>query len=205
MGARRGSATTGRASPRTDDSRARPADSCGIAPASIVTARSYCPMMRRKTVHHSSHAPSLPNLAALVLATLGLCSCRSVQQAPLPPLPSGEAVVGKRLDDDSVTRTVERTAHIPAEPLYAEDLPIPVTTVSPWSPPGIAGPWPHDEYLFDGGDRDVQVNVAPSGELQGVELEDTVAVYDTLTGETCVEPSNRVCLYSPRFAAVRKV
>src|SRR5262249_27732154 len=29
----------------------------------------------------------------------------------------------------------------------------------PWKPPGIFGPWPEDEYLFDGGDSDGQVRV----------------------------------------------
>ena len=77
--------------------------------------------------------------------------------------------------------------------------------VPSWSPPGIAGPWPHDEYLLDGGDRDVQANIGPEGEVRGLELDDTVAVYDTYDGRTCIEPSNRVCLYAPRFAAVRKV
>jgi uncharacterized repeat protein (TIGR01451 family) len=36
-------------------------------------------------------------------------------------------------------------------------------------------------------------------------LEDTIAHYDTLDGRTLVEPSNRVCIYSPRFGAVRQV
>jgi uncharacterized repeat protein (TIGR01451 family) len=41
--------------------------------------------------------------------------------------------------------------------------------------------------------------------LRGLDLEDTVAHYDTLDGRTIVEPSNRVCIYAPRFAAVRTV
>jgi uncharacterized repeat protein (TIGR01451 family) len=36
-------------------------------------------------------------------------------------------------------------------------------------------------------------------------LEDTVVHYDTLDGDTIVQPSNRVEIYAPRFAAVRKV
>jgi uncharacterized repeat protein (TIGR01451 family) len=39
----------------------------------------------------------------------------------------------------------------------------------------------------------------------GLEMEDTVAHYDTLDGRTIVEPSNEVYLYSPRFGAVRQV
>ena len=89
--------------------------------------------------------------------------------------------------------------------LLPEPEPPRITTVSPWAPPGIAGPWPHDEYLEDGGDREVQANIGPEGEVRGLELEDTVMVYDTIDGRTLIEPSNRVCLYSPRFAAVRKV
>lgn len=41
--------------------------------------------------------------------------------------------------------------------------------------------------------------------VDGLGLEDTVVHYDTLEGDTYVEPSNRVCLYAPRFASVRKV
>jgi uncharacterized repeat protein (TIGR01451 family) len=41
--------------------------------------------------------------------------------------------------------------------------------------------------------------------VQGLHDGDTVVHYDTLDGKTLVEPSNDVCLYAPRFAAVRKV
>jgi uncharacterized repeat protein (TIGR01451 family) len=47
--------------------------------------------------------------------------------------------------------------------------------------------------------------VARDWRTVGLDAEDTVAHYDTLDGHTCVEPSNRVCLYAPRFAAVRSV
>ena len=82
---------------------------------------------------------------------------------------------------------------------------MPMHCASPWAPPGIAGPWPHDEYLEDGGDRDIQVNVDRDHQIHGLEMEDTVAVYETIDGRTKIEPSNRVCLYAPRFAAVRQV
>ena len=47
--------------------------------------------------------------------------------------------------------------------------------------------------------------VTPDWELRGFEPTDTVAHFDTLEGETIVQPSNRVCLYAPRFGSVRKV
>jgi uncharacterized repeat protein (TIGR01451 family) len=74
-----------------------------------------------------------------------------------------------------------------------------------WAPPGIAVPWPEQEYLRDGGDRDTRAIVRDDWRVDGLDLEDTVAHYDTLDGRTLVEPSNQVCLYAPRFAAVRRV
>lgn len=41
--------------------------------------------------------------------------------------------------------------------------------------------------------------------ILGLDQEDTVAQYDTVDGRTEVEASNPVCLYAPRFAAVRQV
>ncbi|MHB8969258.1 MAG: hypothetical protein ACYC3X_03535 [Pirellulaceae bacterium] len=74
-----------------------------------------------------------------------------------------------------------------------------------WTPPGLACPWPEDEYLCDGGDQIPGVRVRQNWKVDGLQLEDTVVHYDTVQGDTYVEPSNRVCLYAPRFAAVRKV
>ncbi len=84
--------------------------------------------------------------------------------------------------------------------------PLSTHSCGPWKPPGISGPWPEDEYLFDGGDSDGQVKVRPDGrQLEGLDSEDTIAHYDTLDGRTVVKPSCRVCLYAPRFACVRQV
>ena len=82
--------------------------------------------------------------------------------------------------------------------------PIPQGIVTPWKPPGIVGPWPADEYLWDGGEK-YPVVVDANLEIKGLALEDTVVHYDTIDGRTVVEPSNRVVIYSPRFGAVRQV
>lgn len=74
-----------------------------------------------------------------------------------------------------------------------------------WRPEGISCPWPADEYLCDGGDNDARVRVQSDWSTTGVDIEDTVAHYDTLDGRIIVEPSNRVCIYAPRFSAVRRV
>jgi uncharacterized repeat protein (TIGR01451 family) len=71
-------------------------------------------------------------------------------------------------------------------------------------PPGaIIGPG--DEYLCDGGDYGSPAGVRADWTIDGLDQEDAVAHYDTLDGRVIVTPSNRVCLYAPRFAAVRRV
>lgn len=82
---------------------------------------------------------------------------------------------------------------------------LPVRYPPGWRPDGIECPWPADEYLFDGGDREIGVEVQRDWTVFGLDQEDTVAHYDTLDGHTKVTPSNRVKIYAPRFASVRKV
>jgi uncharacterized repeat protein (TIGR01451 family) len=64
---------------------------------------------------------------------------------------------------------------------------------------------PGDEYLCDGGDFGLPAAVRADWSVDGLEQEDAIAHYDTLDGRVVVTPSNRVCIYAPRFAAVRRV
>jgi uncharacterized repeat protein (TIGR01451 family) len=64
---------------------------------------------------------------------------------------------------------------------------------------------PNDEYLCDGGDHGLPVGVRADWTVTGLEQEDTVAHYETIDGRTVVTPSNKVCIYAPRFAAIRQV
>jgi len=66
-------------------------------------------------------------------------------------------------------------------------------------------PVPRDEFLFDGDDRNFEVMVDQNWNLYGLDSEDTVGHFDTLDGRRMVVPSNRVAIYSPRFATVRRV
>ncbi|MEM6329648.1 MAG: hypothetical protein AAF790_05300 [Planctomycetota bacterium] len=70
---------------------------------------------------------------------------------------------------------------------------------------GCAVRGPIDEYLCDGGDCGPPVGVRGDWSIDGLEQEDTVAHYDTVDGRVLVTPSNRVCIYAPRFGAVRRV
>lgn len=62
-----------------------------------------------------------------------------------------------------------------------------------------------DEYICDGGDTELEVRVHKDWSVFGIDQTDTVGHYDTVDGRTIVEPSNRVCIYSPRFGAVRQI
>lgn len=66
-------------------------------------------------------------------------------------------------------------------------------------------PGPADEYLCDGGDFETPAGVTKNGEIKGLEPEDAIGHYTAADGHVYVTPSNRVCVYAPRFAAVRRV
>ena len=128
-------------------------------------------------------------VTVILLGMLILCSCRNV---PSINVPSNEDLMNS------------------AAPGAAADLPASAVTgfppsCQPWKPPGIAGPWPQDEYICDGGDRDRAVRVEADWTVKGLHLEDTIAHFDTLDGDTMVAASNRVCVYAPRFGSVRLV
>lgn len=76
---------------------------------------------------------------------------------------------------------------------------------APWAPPGIARPWPPEEYIGDGGDGRTMAIVGNDWRIDGLDPEDTLAHYETVDGRTLITPSNHVKLYAPRFAAVRRV
>lgn len=74
-------------------------------------------------------------------------------------------------------------------------------TSGPWNQYGIDP----QEFLCDGGDAPPEARVRADDTLMGINLEDTVVKYKTEAGDREIQPSNRVCLYAPRFGAVRQV
>lgn len=136
--------------------------------------------------------------AAVIWAALSLASCKSRQVAPPAPGPTIDGLPAAAYTGAPPTG-YEYGAQTPAGP------PLPYQVHGEWSPPSIATPWPPEEYLCDGGDKGSPVAVSPNWEVYGLGMEDTVAHYDALDGRTLVEPSNKVCIYAPRFGAVRVV
>lgn len=91
------------------------------------------------------------------------------------------------------------------EGMVAGSCPQPFVAYGPFVPPGIKGPWPMDEYLHDGGDKLEPVSVSPEWQVQGLNVDDTVAHYDTQDGRVKVEATNCAYVYAPRFSSVRCV
>ena len=148
---------------------------------------------------------------------------RSAAVAGIPAVPSTEAVA-PAVSASSHRREnrfdVQPVAH--CEPCPTGDtLPPAAFTGSPydglgpdgrplgpprqWAPPGIARPWPPEEYIGDGGDARNMAIVGDDWRITGLDPEDTLAHFETVDGRTLITPSNHVKLYAPRFAAVRRV
>ncbi|WP_047814886.1 DUF11 domain-containing protein [Rhodopirellula islandica] len=73
--------------------------------------------------------------------------------------------------------------------------------------PMMRTPWGVDpqEFLCDGGDQDPQARLTRGDMINGLQPEDTVTHYTTEAGDIEFSASNRVCVYSPRFASVRRI
>lgn len=139
----------------------------------------------------------------LALSTLILCSCSPARQKMLP-----QASIAEQ-PSEMMPPMAQPMAAGPTGPMFAgggccatqQGMPCQAA----WSPPGIGCPWPQDEYLCDGGDFEIPASVDANWQIYGLGIEDTIAHFDTLDSRRLVEPSNRVCIYAPRFAAVRSV
>lgn len=179
----------------------------------------------RYPLYEPIELPRYWRLALIAVATLILCSCR----APLPSasaLPGGGGVAGSRTPNAlPAPRASQRfTQPAPVRPAAHQQLASPVRPAAHFAhgppcpaPLAAAGPptpdlsaragrpWPPDEYLCDGGDQPLHAKIGPDFAVYGLDVEDAIAHYDTLDGRRVVEPTNKVCIYAPRFASVRQV
>lgn len=92
---------------------------------------------------------------------------------------------------------------LPGEPrLECDPNGMPLQRMETIAPSPLADLYP-DEYIYDGGDRDLKA--AMHTDRSGLDTEDTVAAFADHTGERRTTPSNKVAVYSPRFGSVRTV
>ncbi len=185
--------------------------------------------MNESSRRSSSYHAAL-RFAVLAIFSSAMCSCQSLTMQPhssknaeRPRLATSKpAPTPARIGEaPSATNPPVRLEPqvIPAPPAAAPTMiaaPCPVCPTGPAALPAsafgggfaAAGDFqrpPIEEYVCNGGDQNVSVHVKSDWSVQGLHPGDTVVHYDTLDGKTIVEPSNEVCLYAPRFAAVRKV
>ncbi|REK31441.1 MAG: DUF11 domain-containing protein [Planctomycetota bacterium] len=127
------------------------------------------------------------------------------RQASYQPTVRGQSPHATTLVSNSLPPGAFTGEHLPDCPRVLLDHELPMHGGAQWAPPGIARPWPPAEYIYDGGDRGKPAYAGKDWEVRGLDPEDTIAHYDTLDGRIIVEPSNRVCIYAPRFRVVRRV
>jgi uncharacterized repeat protein (TIGR01451 family) len=96
--------------------------------------------------------------------------------------------------------------HCPFTSTNGDPCPLPCGPVC-GTPPPPGRPWlPRDEYLCDGGDQGTPAGVGGDGGLRGIDPCDAVMKFDVGLGDRLkprVLPTNRVCVYAPRFAEVQ--
>jgi uncharacterized repeat protein (TIGR01451 family) len=163
--------------------------------------------------------PAWFRYGVIAAAAIIMCSCRTSEPtyrvAATDAHEPAAAVVRMQSPDDSEPAPPKPPARIPShltasQIAGATELP-PGFQAAPCQGSCCAccnnGPvrGPNDEYLCDGGDYGLPVGVRADWSITGLESEDTIAHYDTVDGRTLVTPSNKVCIYAPRFAAVRQV
>ncbi|MCS7466524.1 DUF11 domain-containing protein [Stieleria sp. ICT_E10.1] len=70
---------------------------------------------------------------------------------------------------------------------------------------GMGQPFDPQEFLCNGGDIPPEARVMVNDHVGGLDPQDAVVHYTTEAGDIAVQASNPVCLYSPRFGAIRQV
>jgi uncharacterized repeat protein (TIGR01451 family) len=166
---------------------------------------------RELVEHQSERLPGWWRCALIALATIILCSCN----APViyPALPTGENVVQQSAPTSVAADDGEAIVVTQAELATdggVTDCPSCQPAGTPLGGASATDPYgplvgPSDEYVCDGGDFGTPAGVRDDWVVEGLEEEDAVGHYDTVDGRVVVTPSNRVCIYAPRFAAVRRV
>ncbi len=170
-----------------------------VASALVITACSCSSVQRplAKTANDPFHDDD----ANTIVATRSAEDRADVPHAAVPQssrikpasyeAPAGEE--GRMIESAAILR-------ISAEPRLPEVAECPIIDESP----AAAAKLYPDEYLFDGGDRELPIHYDDQQTL-GLDTEDTAVEYRDDQGLRRVKPTNRVAIYAPRFAAVSAI
>jgi uncharacterized repeat protein (TIGR01451 family) len=152
-----------------------------------------------------SRLPAWWRQVLIAVATVILCSCGAPSPLDAAPLDSEDGVDSVVAEENAGAFPISDyigshyVDSLASGGTYSRDNEMCVTC----QPGTFVGP--SDEYLCDGGDFGSPAGVRADWTIDGLDQEDAIAHYDTVDGRVIVTPSNRVCLYAPRFAAVRRV
>ena len=179
-----------------------------IAVSGLLCMLSACSPTRSLSIHRNSIADlqstSLPSVVTVGDASLNLAEPES--RASISHVPNAHEVQPiqhvQHLQQAPVPMPATALQNPPGIPPQAYTGP-PQTT--PWTPTGISAPFPEDEYVFQGGDGYQLTNVAQDFSIDNLDEEDTIAHFHTLDGDIQIERTNRIPIYAPRFASVRRV
>jgi uncharacterized repeat protein (TIGR01451 family) len=124
----------------------------------------------------------------------------------------GRAMMIVRLGERDVPQAELFAIGIPGTVLVPGDPALPNPACPPtlpaakwlWYDPILGPKKPLEEILSDGGDIGPRVGIGPAGTMGGLDATDTAAEYRYGTDARRVTISNRVCLFSPRFVALRQ-
>ena len=141
-------------------------------------------------------APKLPNSPQRITAIPAPANLPAVSTTSQLPTAGAIAQVGCFRDACGCRDCGPcNTCPTPAPRGYAE------CSVEGWNLYGVDP----QEFLCDGGDHPPTAHLLKNDTVAGLQGEDTVVHYTTEGGDILFQPSNRVCLYAPRFASVRKI
>jgi uncharacterized repeat protein (TIGR01451 family) len=124
----------------------------------------------------------------------------------------GRAMMIVRLGERDVPPAELLAVAVPGTVLVLGDAGLPPPAGPPtlslarfqWFDPILGPKKPLEEILSDGGDVGPRVGIDPEGKLGGLGPTDTAAEYRYGLAARRVTISNRVCLFSPRFAVLRQ-
>ncbi len=114
----------------------------------------------------------------------------------------------RKVAPDELARvSIAGTVAFPGRPALGPPAAPPTLPYACWPvfDPKLGPRPPEEEVLHDGGDVGLRAGIGPDGRLGGLDPSDTVAQYKDAAGLPHVIPSNRVCLFAPRYFTARSI
>jgi hypothetical protein len=151
--------------------------------------------------------PSDADIQAMLANAVRLYAEHVENNGPMPAFADNGPELGQPSPANPAP-SAERTEPIPVEPVGYEGMPMPISNISP-CPARHRGPWPHDEYLEDGGAA-TYVNLArqpgagPGNGGHGRDLRHRGRPDDDRAEQSCLPVCAALCRGPPRDQRRRK-